>query len=411
MQEPLDIALIEGLAREHGTPLYVYDGERIARQLASLERFDVVRFAQKACSNIHILRLLREAGAHVDAVSLGEIERALLAGYDGRGEPAGVVFTADVIDEATLDRVVEHGIPVNAGSADMLSQLGQRSPGHPVWLRVNPGFGHGHSRKTNTGGEWSKHGIWHEHLDEALNLIEKHRLELVGLHMHIGSGSDFEHLRQVCDAMVAQVRSLGVDVRAISGGGGLPIPYGEEDASFDTAALHSLWDAARREVAEIVGHPVSLEIEPGRYLVGEAGILVSEVRATKRVGQTRFALLDAGFDNLVRPAMYGSYHAISVLRGGAPAPGLPEPCVVGGPLCESGDVFTQEEGGLVVPRELPEMRVGDLVALHDAGAYGAAMASNYNTRPLAPEVLVEQGRPRLIRRRQSFDDLLGLEQV
>jgi diaminopimelate decarboxylase len=229
--------------------------------------------------------------------------------------------------------------------------------------------------------------------------------------MHIGSGADFEHLRRVCDAMVAQVRALGVDVRAISGGGGLPIPYRPTDARFDCSALHGLWDHARREVEGIVGHPVQLEIEPGRFLVAEAGVLVAEVRAAKRVAGNAFALLDAGFHNLVRPAMYGSHHEISVLRDGRVLGGPRQPSVIAGPLCESGDVFTQGEGGTVLPRELPEARVGDLVVLHDAGAYGSAMASNYNTHPLAPEVLLENGVPRLIRRRQTLDELLELEEV
>ena len=273
-------------------------------------------------------------------------------------------------------------MPVNAGSPDMLAQLGQRHPGHRVWLRVNPGFGHGHSRKTNTGGEWSKHGIWHAHLDEAMCQIEKYDLDLVGLHMHIGSGADFDHLRQVCDAMVAQVRALDVDVRAISGGGGLPIPYRVEEGRFDTASLYRYWDDARKEIEGIVGHAVSLEIEPGRFLAGESGVLVARVRAKKRMADNRFILVDAGFDNLVRPAMYGSFHEISILSAeGEVRGGATEPTVVAGPLCESGDVFTQEEGGVVVPRDLPACSVGDLVVLHDAGAYASSMASNYNSRP------------------------------
>ncbi|HAS9750321.1 TPA: diaminopimelate decarboxylase, partial [Salmonella enterica subsp. enterica serovar Dublin] len=140
------------LPAEFGCPVWVYDAHIIRRQIAALQQFDVVRFAQKACSNIHILRLMRAQGVKVDSVSLGEIERALAAGYDPQTCPDDIVFTADVIDAATLARVSELHIPVNAGSVDMLTQLGQVSPGHRVWLRVNPGFGHGHSQKTNTGG-------------------------------------------------------------------------------------------------------------------------------------------------------------------------------------------------------------------------------------------------------------------
>ncbi len=410
--KPDDAQLVERVATEYGTPCYVYDAATIRGQIEQLRPFDVIRYAQKAASNTHLLRLMRAEGVLVDAVSRGELERAVLAGYDGQGEPAGLVYTADLLDEATLDRVLELDLPVNAGSEDMLSQIGRRHPGHRVWIRVNPGFGQGHSRKTNTGGESSKHGIWHENLREALKRVDEHRLDLVGLHMHIGSGIDFHHLQRVCDAMVSQVRSLGRDVRAISGGGGLPIPYREGDEPLDASALFDRWHAARREIEGIVGHPVSLEIEPGRFLVGAAGKLVAEVRATKMMGRHRFILIDAGFDNLMRPAMYGSYHKISLVRRdhGVLA-GPTEPTLVGGPLCESGDVFTQEEGGIVSPRELPEARVGDWLVFHDAGAYGATMASNYCSRPLAPELLLDAGELRPIRRRQQIEELLALEEV
>ena len=168
------------LPAEFGCPVWVYDAQIIRRQIAALKQFDVVRFAQKACSNIHILRLMREQGVKVDSVSLGEIERALAAGYNPQTHPDDIVFTADVIDQATLERVSELQIPVNAGSVDMLDQLGLVSPGHRVWLRVNPGFGHGHSQKTNTGGENSKHGIWYTDLPAALDVIQRHHLQLVG---------------------------------------------------------------------------------------------------------------------------------------------------------------------------------------------------------------------------------------
>lgn len=152
-------------------------------------------------------------------------------------------------------------IPVNAGSIDMLSQLGEVSPGHRVWLRVNPGFGHGHSQKTNTGGENSKHGIWYSHLPAALEVMRRYQLQLVGIHMHIGSGVDYGHLEQVCGAMVRQVVDFGQDLQAISAGGGLSIPYREGEEAIDTAHYYGLWNRAREQIAAHLGHPVKLEIE------------------------------------------------------------------------------------------------------------------------------------------------------
>jgi len=401
--------LLRELARSYGTPLWAYDAATIRARIAELAVFDTIRFAQKANSNIHLLRLMREQGVVVDAVSFGEIERALAAGFSSRGEGTpGIVFTADLIDEATLDRVVAEAIPVNAGSIDMLHQLGARAPGHRVWLRINPGFGHGHSNKTNTGGEHSKHGIWHAELDAALDAVRQHRLQLEGLHMHIGSGVDYGHQQQVCQAMVDVVKRAGCDLQAISAGGGLSIPYRDGDARIDTAHYFGLWNAARRAVAAYLGHAVRLEIEPGRYLVAESGVLLTEVRACKSMGTNRFTLVDAGFSDLMRPSMYGAHHGMSLIAMDA-APRTTLDTVVAGPLCESGDVFTQGEGGVVLSRTLPEARVGDLLVLHDAGAYGASMSSNYNSRPLAAEVLVDGAQARLIRRRQSVEELLALE--
>ncbi|MBN3002739.1 diaminopimelate decarboxylase [Chromobacterium alkanivorans] len=408
-----DARQLTGLARQYGSPLWVYHADTIRQRIAELKRFDVIRYAQKANSNIHILGLMREQGVKVDAVSLGEIERALAAGYQAdSAEPSDIVFTADVLDRATLERVAAAGIAVNAGSIDMLRQLGAASPGHRVWLRVNPGFGHGHSQKTNTGGENSKHGIWHEQVSDALAVIRQFGLRLVGLHMHIGSGVDYGHLQQVCGAMVKLATELGHDIEAISAGGGLSIPYRDGDARIDTAHYFELWDEARRRIAAHLGHPVRLEIEPGRFLVAESGALISEVRAVKTMGSRRFVLVDAGFNDLMRPAMYGSHHDITVLSAdGAEKSGERAPCVVAGPLCESGDVFTQQEGGVVESRPLPDAQVGDLLVFHDAGAYGATMSSNYNSRPLLAEALIDGASSRLIRRRQTMAELLELERV
>ncbi len=404
----LNAERLMALPAEFGCPLWVYDAQIIRRQLARLRQFDVIRFAQKACSNTHILRLMREEGVKVDSVSLGEIERALVAGFS----TSEIVFTADLIDAPTLARVSELGIAVNAGSVDMLEQLGAASPGHPVWLRINPGFGHGHSQKTNTGGENSKHGIWHGDLPLALAAVERHGLKLIGLHMHIGSGVDYGHLEQVCGAMVNLVVASGQDLQAISAGGGLSVAYQQGGESVNTDHYYGLWDAAREKIARHLGHPVELEIEPGRFLVAESGVLLSEVRSVKDMGSRHFVLVDAGFNDLMRPAMYGSYHHISALTAEGHEPsGAKRECVVAGPLCESGDVFTQLEGGTVETRMLPDVKPGDYLVIHDTGAYGASMSSNYNSRPLLAEVLLDGEQTRLIRRRQTIAELLALENL
>ncbi|MDO8652175.1 MAG: diaminopimelate decarboxylase [Undibacterium sp.] len=403
---------IAHIAAQFNTPCWVYDAQVIRQQIARLRQFDVIRFAQKASSNIHLLKLMREQGVMVDSVSLGEVERALAAGYvpDANAKHAPIVFTADLLDKNALQRVIELNIPVNCGSPQMLEQLGQAHPGHPVWLRINPGFGHGHSRKTNTGGEQSKHGIWFEHLQHSLAIIEQYGLTLIGLHMHIGSGVDYDHLQSVCDAMITQVKNCGRDLQAISIGGGLSIPYYGDEAVVDTDHYFQIWDKARKQIEAHLGHAISMEIEPGRFLVAQSGLLISELRAQKQVGNNFFALVDAGFNDLARPAMYGSYHRISThAPDGTPRSGATRPTVVAGPLCESGDVFTQEEGGVVTTQDLPACEIGDLFVFHDTGAYGASMSSNYNSRPLIPEILVDGEQIRQIRRRQTVQELIALE--
>jgi diaminopimelate decarboxylase len=403
------------LARRFGTPLYVYDAAVISERIAELAAFDVVRYAQKAGSNLAVLDLVRRRGGLVDAVSAGEIERALAAGFKpGFNEPPEIVYTADIFDRDALEAVVERQIPVNCGSPDMIDQYGQRMPGHGITLRINPGFGHGHSQKTNTGGEQSKHGIWHEELDECLVRAKRYRLAIEGLHMHIGSGTDLEHLSQVCQAMETAASRVGASIYTISAGGGLPTPYRQGDERVDLSAYFELWDATRRRLANKLGHDISLEIEPGRYLVAESGALIAEIRAIKRMGNNLFYLLDAGFNNLARPILYGAYHPMAVCKAGSgeEAGGRnTQNVVVGGPLCESGDIFTQEAGGFVCARELPEASVGDYLVIGVAGAYGAVMGNNYNSKPLAAEVLVENGQAHLVRERQSFADLMRGERI
>jgi diaminopimelate decarboxylase len=405
---------IPALAQRFGTPVYVYDAAPVVCRIGQLKQFDAIRYAQKACSSLAILDLMRRNGVVVDAVSAGEIHRALAAGYKPgqKLHPPEIVFTADLFDREALDLVIQHDLPVNCGSPDMIDQYGAAAKaagltGRTITLRINPGFGHGHSQKTNTGGSQSKHGVWHAQLADCAARAAKHGLTIAGLHMHIGSGSDMEHLGQVCGAMEKAALEVGKSVTSISAGGGLPIDYKQGEELADTSAYYKLWNATREKLAAAFGHGVSLEIEPGRYLIAESGYLITEIRAVKDMGENTFYLVDAGFNNLARPILYGAYHpmAICPANGKATTAATPQSVVVGGPLCESGDIFTQGEGGFVDHRALPAANIGDYLIIGYAGAYGYVMANNYNSKPLVAEVLIENGQTHLIRARQSLDDL------
>lgn len=399
------------LAEQFGTPAYIYDLSIIQQRIADLSAFDAIRYAQKALSNIAILDRMRKAGVVVDAVSAGEIHRALRAGFTPDSHPAGIVYTADVFDRDALDLVVKHNIHCNIGSPNMIDQLGELAPGRNISLRINPGFGHGHSQKTNTGGPQSKHGIWHEQITDCLRRADQYDLVVTGMHMHIGSGTDIEHLAQVCGAMEAACGEVGRTVTTISAGGGLPVPYQKHQSYVDIEQYYQLWHATRNRLQDKFEHAIELEIEPGRFLVAESGFLVAEIRAVKEMGENTFYLLDAGFNDLARPILYGSYHPISIAHRRPDASRHERAVVIGGPLCESGDIFTQEEGGFVAKRMLPTALVGDLVVLEVTGAYGFAMSSNYNSKFRAPEIMIEDGTAKLIRQRESVEDLLNLENI
>jgi len=394
---PLPRELLVELARAHGTPLYVYDAATVRARCAELRaRFDVVRYAQKANNNPALLALLRTEGCRVDAVSAGEVELALAAGF--RAEE--IVFTSDLFDRAALAIVARERVPVNLGSRDMLAQFAALDAGRALTLRINPGFGSGHAPAVTTGGVHSKHGIWHGELELAVAEAEALGLSVTGLHVHVGSGATAEGLSAAATAMRRLAPRAGPALARLSAGGGIPVPYRAGEARPDLDALARTWRAVERELEAELARPLELEIEPGRYLVAECGVLVSEVRATKRSGPFEFALLDAGFHNLVRPVLYGAWHELSALT--CPTDAALVPQVVAGPLCESADVFTQDAEGRLVPRLLPRLAVGDLVAFHDTGAYGASMASHYNAQPLAAEVLVDGGVVRHVRPRRPL---------
>lgn len=401
------------IAADHGTPTWVYDAAVIEKRISEVQQFDTVRYAQKANSNLALLALMRKHGVKVDAVTAGEMHRAKLAGYELGSDD--VIFTADIFDDDALDMIRQYNVPVNVGSPDMIGQLADAGIDVPITLRINPGFGHGHSQKVNTGGESSKHGIWHTQIADCLVAAKQRGLTVRGLHMHIGSGADFAHLSDVAGAMVnaAKVFAEHADtLTTVSAGGGLPVPYRKDNLErIDLERYYRVWDEARKEIAALAGNDIHLEVEPGRYLVAESGYLLTQVRSVKQSGTKHYVVIDAGFNDLVRPSFYGAYHHISIVRPDGSTPEGTTDAIVAGPLCESCDVFTQEEGGFVTTRSLPSATPGDFLVLHDAGAYGMAMSSNYNSRRLAAEVLLKDGDVHVIRERQSFESLTQFEKI
>ncbi|QJC33053.1 diaminopimelate decarboxylase [Enterobacteriaceae endosymbiont of Donacia semicuprea] len=407
----ISIKTILSLIKNYNTPFWLYCAENIKNKILQLKQFDTIRFAQKACSNINILKLMKHEGVKVDAISLGEIERAIAAGYNPK-KINDIVFTSDIFDKETLEYIKIFNITVNIGSIDMLYQLGYISQNHNIFLRINPGFGYGHHEKTNTGGEKSKHGIWYKDLKKAIYIIKKFNLNLIGIHMHIGSGVNYHHLKKVCNSMLCNVlKSYMPKINIISAGGGLSIPYKINDIKVDTNHYFNLWNNTRNIIKNFFKKNIKLEIEPGRFLVAESGILICQVCAIKMIKNKRFVLVNIGFNDLIRPVMYGSYHYISAISyQGKDMSVFPKvKTIIAGPLCESGDIFTQTNNGKIIFFMLPLVKVGDYLIFHDTGAYGASMSSNYNSRPLIPEILIENNIPRIIRRRQKIQELINLE--
>jgi diaminopimelate decarboxylase len=414
---------LEQIAAKVGTPFYLYDATLLRQALQRLRTLAsgpnvVARYAMKANSSHKVLQLVREAGLWIDAVSGNEVLRAIRAGFAAGNNPPVIMLTADVYRDNSLDVILRQGVMPNVGSPGQISQLAEAGYRGPIVLRANPGFGHGHVQACDTGGPSSKHGIWHGDpmWSEARARAIAAGMTIVGLHAHIGTGPDprdFDrNMRKLVDFFAAILPEFP-DLQAVNFGGGIPHPYRPGATPYDLAWLKPVLDDGVARFAKVCGRPIRVEIEPGRYPVAGMAILVSRVHDLKQTQANekgpghRFVMVDAGFCDLVRPAMYGSYHHISILGKGADR--APEPLVVAGPLCESGDVFTRDDHELLDPRPLPRPDPGDLLVLHDAGAYGAAMSSNYVSQGRVPQVLWDDGRATLISRRETVDDLVRCE--
>jgi diaminopimelate decarboxylase len=419
----LDLAAypLERLADQVGTPFYLYDAAELRRRLGDLAAVTEgpqlqARYAMKANSNWKVLEAVRAAGLWIDAVSGNEVLRARRAGFAMGAKPPVVMLTADVLRDNALTVVLEHGALPNIGSAGMIDELHGAGYTGPIAVRVNPGFGHGHVQSCDTGGPSSKHGIWYEALAQLRARAAAAKLPIVSLHAHLGTGPRIEEFNENLGRFVGMAAPMLKDfptVEAVNLGGGIPHPYRPGAPKYDFGGFRKLLVESAAELARAAGRPIRVEIEPGRYPIAAAGLLVCRVKDLKETQSNpkgpghKFIMVDAGFNDLIRPAMYGSYHHISIVGRGAGRP--PEPQVVAGPLCESGDVFTRDDKELLDPRPLPRPDVGDLLVLHDAGAYGYTMSSNYVSIGRVPQVFWDDGKATLVSRRETIDDVMRME--
>lgn len=397
---------LSALAARHLTPLYVYAAAIIRERYHRLDHAFAgvphrIHYALKANSTLAILRLIRGLGAAADANSAGEIEVALRAGFI----PSDIVFTGVGKSREELERAVALGVKaINAESAGELERIDAiaRSQGTRarVALRINPDIDALSHPHITTAVKTSKFGLGLAEAREVL-LAARARagLEIVGIHVHVGSQiTSLDPLRQAAESLAdlaRQLREDGLALEHLDLGGGFGISY-------DGTSIPSMTGYATELIAATRDLGLALILEPGRAIVGPAGLLLTTVVDVKQRPDGHWLVVtDAGMTELMRPALYGAYHRIDALRS---RPGIPVPCDIVGPVCESSDVL-----GTRRPLPLPE--VDDLLVIHDVGAYGAVMGSTYNRRPLPAEVLVDDdGRTsRLIRRRQTVDDLLALE--
>jgi diaminopimelate decarboxylase len=399
-----DVAVKE-IADRVGTPAYIYSARTLRRHFRLIsDAFEgtntIICFAMKALSNLSILKLFNDLGAGFDIVSVGELMRCLKVGAD----PAKIVFSGVGKTDSEIEAAINANIlMINVESRPELHRVSEVASrlrrSARVSLRVNPDLDPGTHPHISTGHRDSKFGIplsqVREYYAEARRLPS---LELAGLSTHIGSQitetSPFIEAAQKVAAIVRDLRVDGIPLNYLDLGGGLGIPYQEEPpepVEYATALLGPL-----RELG------VKIIIEPGRVLVGNAGILVTRVLYVKETDVKRFVVVDGAMNDLIRPVLYEAYHEILPVEQRAQA-SLQTADVVG-PVCESGDFFARE-------REVPELQAGELLSIMSAGAYGFVMASNYNSRPRAPEVIVDGARFHVVRERESFDDLVRGERI
>lgn len=395
----------EKLLKEFGSPLYVYN-EKILRQkcrdmknLVEYKNF-IPNYSIKANSNLSLIKIVKEEGLRADAMSAGEIQLLLHAGF----EPEELFFVPNNVSESELKYAVNNGVLVSVDSLSQLELLGKINPGGKAAVRFNPGVGAGHHEKVVTAGKKTKFGVNIDCVDQVKEIAGKYNMKICGVNQHIGS------LFMEGDSYIEGVKSLlsvaeqFEDIDFVDMGGGFGIPYNKQEGQkpLDLASFKEKLTQVLEQWTDKYGKKILFKTEPGRYIVAESGVILGNVYTTKANYGNKYVGTDIGFNVLARPVMYDSHHDIEVYRNGKPLnEAETEEVTVVGNICESGDIIAKN-------RKLPVIKEGDILGIMDAGAYGFAMSSNYNMRLRPAEVLIkEDGEPTLIRRRDTFEDLIA----
>src|SRR5664279_5209294 len=391
------------LSEKYGTPLYVYN-ENILRKrcrdlkgLISYSNF-TVNYSPKANSNLELIKIVKSEGLRVDAMSPGEIHLNMLAGY----KPEEILYISNNVNEDEFRFAINKGVKISVDSVSQLEMFGRINPGGRVAFRVNPGVGAGHHEKVITAGQKTKFGIEMKSIPEIKRIIKEYNLKLIGINQHIGSlFMDGEAYLESTGNILSIARHFD-DLEFIDLGGGFGIPYEKQSGQtrLDLKELGGrLSDVIHTWVKEY-GRDIEFKIEPGRYIVAESSIILGKVNATKTNYNIKYIGTDLGFNVLIRPVMYDSHHDIEIYRKND-IPSMKEETVnIVGNICETGDIIAKD-------RKLPEIIENDILGVLDSGAYGYSMSSNYNSRLRPAEVLIQaDGNPKLIRRRDTFEDLV-----
>ncbi|WP_445716018.1 diaminopimelate decarboxylase [Flavobacterium sp.] len=389
--------VLEQLATEFGSPLYVYDAEKIAFQynrlqnaFSKVERFKV-HYAVKALSNVSVLKYLKSLGSGLDTVSLQEVQLGLYAGV----EPKDIIYTPNGVSMEEIEEVAQLGVQINIDNLSILEQFGTKHPNVPVCIRINPHVMAGGNANISVGHIDSKFGISIHQLPHILRIIENTKMHINGIHMHTGSDIlDVEVFLYAAEILFETAKNFK-ELDFIDFGSGFKVPYKKDDIETNVEEFGKKLTKRFLAFEKEYGRPLTLAFEPGKFLVSEAGYFLAKVNVVKQTTSTVFAGIDSGFNHLIRPMLYGSQHHIENISN---PKGKERYYSVVGYICET-DTFASN-------RRITEIHEGDILCFRNAGAYCFSMASNYNSRLKPAEMLWKDGKGHLIRERETFDDIL-----